>query len=509
LRRRFHRLLRSAFALAALATIPSAPAAAQRIELGARGEPELDRLIRDIGAREYTLIRENRLVPRGDTLYGTIVVVDATLRLEGTIAGDLVGIDANLFLRPSGVVTGDVINLLGGFYPSELAAVHGERINEPNAPYRLSITDEVIRFDGTDARPRLERAGLRGLLAPSYDRVDGVSLGVGAALVLPYLGRGDPRLRGHLAYRSQRGVLTGGLELAAEVADLQFAAGAERRTLTNEAWIRPRWSNSLEYLFLGLDYFDHYEADRVYAEATAATHARNVELTGTLRGQIEQARTLEAGNPWSLLRRDRVRPNREIDDGRILSAIAGARADYDGRTVVVNGGVDVEAGNYTDDAGSPAQRFVRIEAGTHITIAALANHSLSVEARAASPLGGARVLPRQRWTMVGGDRTLYTQPIGAFHGDRLAWIHTTYAIPFPEAARLPILGPPTFELIHVAAMAWTADESRDLEQNIGVRLRAGFAYVRLVIDPATDGRRRVAAGFMAPVRSLPWQRGTD
>jgi hypothetical protein len=492
-------------------------AAAQRIELGARGEPEIDRRLADIAAGEYTVIRTNQLIGPADTLRGTIVVARATLRLEGTILGDLVGLDANLFLRPTAVVAGDVVNIAGGLYPSELATIGGDRVDEPNAPYRITVGDDVIRIDGTDARPRFEREGLGGVLVPAYDRINGLTAGAGARIVLPYVGRFDPRLRGRVEYRTARRAVTGGVELVATREPLRVAAGAERTTVTNEQWIRGPLINSLSYLVMGNDYYDQYRADRLYAEAELAGRWRDVATTWTARVQLEDGRTLEARNPWSLFRRDQVRPNRPVDDGRIASGILGARGEYEGETLIAAAGGRLEGGRFDRRAGAPPvdayvpddHAFARYEAWVDVAMAGLLNHTLRVEARAQGPLPGTDALPRQRWTFVGGDRTLYTYPIGTFHGDRLVWARTAYAIPFPEIVRLPLLGAPTLELVHTAAMAWHRDERRGVEQNIGAQLRAGFVYVRYMIDPAGVADPDLAVGLTLPPRTRPWQRRID
>jgi hypothetical protein len=504
--------------LALLAVLPSS-VLAQRIQLGARGEPEIDRFLAELAGREYTVIRTNQLITRNDTLTGTIVVARATIRLEGTIIGDLIGLDANVFLRPSAVVTGDVVNIAGGLYPSELATIHGTLLDAPTAPYRVTVTDDVIRIDGIDARPRFEREGLAGLLVPTYDRVNGLTARAGARVVLPYMAGFDPRLRGRLAYRTARRAVTGGVELAAERDALRLAAGAERTTLTNETWIRSPLSSSISYLVMGNDYHDHYRADRLYVEAERVGSSHAITTTLTARAQLEDGRTLDARNPWSLFRRDQIRPNRPMDDGTIASAILAGAGAYEGETLIAGAGALLEAGSFARrDAALPppngayvpdSYAFGRAEAWIDLAMAALLNHTLTVEARAQGPLPGTEALPRQRWTMVGGDRTLYTYPIGTFHGDRLFWVRSGYAIPFPEAIRLPVLGPPTLELVHVAAMAWTRDEARSIEQNVGAQLRAGFVYVRLMIDPHGATERALDVGLMFPPRSRPWQRPVD
>jgi hypothetical protein len=493
-----------------LATVNGA--AAQRIERVGQGTPDLDRRLDAVIAGQYTVLTENRLVTRTDTLRGTVVVTGATVRIEGVILGDLVGLAGNMFLRPTGVVTGNVLNVVGGFYPSELAEIGGVVLSAPNAPYRVEQTPDLVRVIGLDRRPRFVLEGFRGLMVPSYDRVDGLTVPVGGALLLPNAATFENRLRTRLEYRTARRRLTGGAELVAEREPIRLAAGVERTTVSNELWIQPRWKNSLIYLFSGNDYFDHYEADRVYVEALVrplAVGPLPVELG--VRLQREDARSLAAANPWSLLNRSATRPNRPVDDGRIVSAIAHASTAYSGQTAIASGGALVEFGRaqmplgWTEPATEPeAGNFGRIELFADVALAGLRNHTLEIDANFRAPLPGTADLPRQRWTHVGGGRTLYTVPIATYHGDRLAHVHTTYAIPI-DAVRLPLLGPPTLDLIHVAAMAWTRQEERSLEQNIGAGVRAGFLYLRFMVNPADTGQTELGFGLTLPGRAPPWR----
>jgi hypothetical protein len=483
---------------------------AQRIERAGRGTPDLDRRIDAVAGSPFVVLGGDTLIARTDTLRGTAVVAAGRVRIDGVILGDLVALGGSVFLRPSAVVTGDVLNVAGGFYPSALATVRGTVISEPNAPYRVEQDNGTIRVIGLDSRPRFETDGFRGLLLPSYDRVDALTLPIGASLLLPRARSLEPRLRGRLEYRTARERMTGSLELALENETLRVAAGAGRATMTNDEWIRPRWNNSLAYFFVGNDYFDHYEADRAWVEfVVRRPEGVSSPLQLGVRAQVEDARSLVASNPWSLFNRDETRPNRMVDDGRIVSALLDAATGYDGATAVAAAGIRVELGDARmpltwTDPETAAGRFGRYEAWVDLALAGFLDHALEIGADARGPLPGTDHLPRQRWTHVGGSGTIYTRPIAQFQGDRLAHVHTRYAMPI-AAVRLPLLGPPTVDLIHVAAMAWSRDEPRDLEQNVGAGVRAGFLFVRYMMNPADTGETEFAVGFTLPSRPRPWQ----
>jgi hypothetical protein len=482
----------------------AAPAAAQRFELTGAGEVDLDRHIREIqAAPDIVYITENRVYSQADTLRGTIIVLQASVRFENVIIGRLVGIDASLFVRPGAVITDGVTNILGGFYPSERAEIGGTIINAPNAPYRLERDGLTWRLIGLDTRPRLELDGVRGVHVPVYDRVSGVTAGVGAALLLPRLGAADPRVRGRVHYHTQRGDLGGGVELRLDAAAYHAAVGAERTTRTNDAWMRSPIINTLTYLFFDNDYLDYYEADRAWAEFGRRLLAGEELSAGiVLRAQAERARTLAAGSPWTVLGADTIRPNRPVDEGDIVSGLLLGDVAWSAETVVLRGGAAVE---FAPAALGGDFDFARYEAWAGWAMLALFGHTLEIDARLQGPLPGTDALPLQRWTMIGGGTTLPTFPIGAFHGDRLAFVQTVYSVPMPFL-RMPFVRPTMLQFMHVAGMAWSGDETRDLEQNVGVRLQLPVLYLGVVANPA-DGldRARFDFSLSIPQRAYPWE----
>jgi hypothetical protein len=99
-----------------------------------------------------------------------------------------------------------------------------------------------------------------------------------------------------------------------------------------------------------------------------------------------------------------------------------------------------------------------------------------------APLAGGP-LPRQRWSFVGGTATLHTLEVAEFYGDHVVFVDTRYIVPMPDRLALPILGTPRVHLLHVAGMAWTDADRRDLHQEAGVELDLGLLYVRYVVVP--------------------------
>jgi hypothetical protein len=482
------------------------------IELRGRGDPAHDRYIRELLADgPQLIITQDTVIMRNDTVPMRVLVVGATLRLDGVVLGDLVGVGANLFIRPSASVTGAIRNIAGGLYRSELSSMAGPIENEPNAQYEIERRPGVVTIRGLEHPSLLELPGIYGFGVPSYDRVSGLTLRWGAGLVLPRIGEAAPFLRGWGSYYSQRGDFGGGGELAVERGWTEVAAGAERTTLTNEEWIRSDLSNSVAMLLQGKDYRNYYSADRRFVRIarTLEKGARTSSLT--LTGQVEDASPLRAAQPWSFLKPDSIRPNHygftddsvaRRPDGRITSAIARFETEWEHPQFILDAHALAELGS---TALKGSADFARFELGGDIAMAALSNHTLEFEWRFQGPLPGTDSLPFARWSYVGGSGTLHTFPVAAFSGDRIAFVETMYTIPLPERMRLPLLGTPALDLLHYVAMAWTHDEQRRFEQNVGARLGYRIAYVRVVTNPrhfADDVK--VSFGLTLPRKTYPW-----
>ncbi|MEX0907895.1 MAG: polymer-forming cytoskeletal protein [Gemmatimonadota bacterium] len=477
---------------------------AQRVELRGRGDIEHDVYLRGvIDGGDYTLIARDTLIGRADTIRGDVLVAGATLRLEGTIAGDLLLIDANAFLRPTARVLGDVRNIAGGLYPSEQATIQGSIRSEPNAEYMIERSaDGSIVIAGTTHASSLVLDGFQGVLIPTYDRVNGLTLGIGVGYLLPRIGRVEPIVRGRAEYYSQRGDFGGGLELAAARGRTELAFGAEHTFATNDRWIRSDFTNTISALAQGKDRRDYFGVDRAYAELRRLLESGPRVTNAFLRAQLEDAEPLDTGTPWSLFG-DFRQDNIEFEPSRIASVRALIASEWIMNTHALELLAAFEAGGELLD-GDHAFAMYSLDADW--AMPALANHTLRLEPHFQGPLPGTTSLPGQRWGFVGGSGTMTTFEDAEFRGDRIAFVETSYSIPLTARLRTPILGIPALELLHAAGMAWTAEESRRFEQNVGIRLAWSMAYVRVMTNPehfADDVK--VSVGVRAPARTYPWQ----
>ncbi len=483
-------------------------AVAQRVERQGAADVALDRrLARLLASGHYTLVAADTFVGVGDTIPQDVLVLDATLILEGTVRGDLVAVDGGMFLRPGARVTGDVVSIGGGLYRSMNARIGGHIIDLPDAPYHVVRADGVLRIVAREqpSRIKLDSPAL-GLHAPTYDRVAGLTAAWGAGLALPEVGPVQTTIHGWVGYQTQRGEPVGGADLGLRAGAYELRGGVERSTFTNDGWNRRNGYNSVTYLWNGSDYRDYYAADRLYVTLRKELGDVEKRFHADLHVgvQLEDASSLAAGNPWHVVG-STPRPNPPIDGGTIASGMAGLDLNWTGSvTWLALGGQfelarKVRGGQY---------RFDRFEVGGTWAMKAIANQTLEVRWRFMGPLPGTDSLPRQRWGILGGAGTLPVYDVGEFRGDRLAFVQTRYLIPLPRWLALPVLGAPDLALIDAAGRAWNASAAETrLEQNIGGGLEFFGAYVEYLVDARDTSRGVLSAGLLWPFAGrYPWQR---
>src|SRR5690606_42034684 len=160
-------------------------------------------------------------------------------------------------------------------------------------------------------------------------RVSGLTLRWGAAYLPPHVSGFQPRVHGDVAYRSERGSWGGGLDFSLERAGTAIVLGARDITVTNEDWIRDSLRNSLSFLFTGRDYRDYYGARQLFLELRRRSARGSLAWDARLRAQIEDARPLRAGDPWTVFPAS-IRPHLPADAGRISSPIATGSREWAG-----------------------------------------------------------------------------------------------------------------------------------------------------------------------------------
>ena len=480
-------------------------AAAQTVVTEGSSDVALDRRIARLLEADPLILTQDSHIPRGDTVARSVLVLDATLIHEGVILGDLVLVDAGAFVRHDAVVNGDLVNAAGGLYRSERARVGGAIIDLPEASYRVIRDGERMVIEATETPSRLSLDGFMGLRTPTYDRVNGLTATVGARYRLPRVRNTTPTVAAHGGWRTELGAPVYGAELAFRTGALTLAGGYDHGWRTREDWAWTDLRNSLNYLWDGDDFRNYYDADRGWFSfgRVFGDEAKSLFAELQLIGQVEDARSLGGDRPWNLLG-GTPRPNPAVSDGRITSATVKVDIQWHGLTTDLVGGVEYEAGRGWVDGDFG---FDRIAAGAKFAMEALLTHTLQIRAFGQLPLG-TDSLPKQRWSILGGATTLNTVAIGAFRGDRVAWVETRYTIPMPEVLGLPILGPPDLQLLHGAGKAWTSGETGELVQEVGARLQFFSLYVEYAVQPADPGRDRLVVGLAWPFApAYPWELG--
>ncbi|MCI0434737.1 MAG: hypothetical protein L0271_14005 [Gemmatimonadetes bacterium] len=489
------------FAALACVALEGATAAAQRVVFSGRGPIETDTIItRLTRTSPLTVLTADTVIPPADTVRGPVLIAGTTIKLEGVLDGDVVIVDANLFLRPHSRITGSVINVGGGLFPSDEARVDGEIRDYRDVIYFATREDGGVHIRGSQAQSLVDGHGLRGLAMPAYDRVNALTIHLGATLLLPRAGRLEPDIVMRASYATARERPGGRLEFGIRGGDTRFALGVERTTVSNESWIRAEVVNSLSFLFGGTDYRNHREIDRGWASITRSWGGIESLARATIGVQRERSRSLRARDPFTIIEPDSLRSNPSVDPGRISSAWTALSAEWERPTIIARADGLIE---HAEDMAGGEHSFTRFDVGGFAAMRALANHTLQVEWRFRGPLPGTDILPRQRWSAIGGRGTLYHLGTLAQLGDRLVYVEAEYAIPLPQSMSMAVLGRPAIEVIHHAGKVWTHDRPRDLEHSLGLRVRTKFFWAMGVIDPTDSNEARLLAGFTLP-RRYPW-----
>lgn len=271
-------------------------------------------------------------VAAGESVAGSLAVVDGDLELAGRVEGDVVILNGELDLDPGAEVTGEIIVIGGEVDVDAGARVAGAVASypEPVAYCRIGThidldpagcTAEPVVVSPADTLPLEVPADTGGLLLPdpdatgstsfvvaagrSYNRVEGLPIRFGPSLVTA--GRNPTRLRALAIFRTEEGPEPGPERWGFDARLEQFFGG--RRALRVggrvyslidpvEDWHLTDLENSLSTFFLHQDHRDHYERQGWGAYFTWAP-VRSA-LSATLEYRQERHRSAAAGSPWTL-----------------------------------------------------------------------------------------------------------------------------------------------------------------------------------------------------------------
>jgi hypothetical protein len=478
------------------------------VTIAARGGGSATRVLDSALARPHVIVAPAdgaAHLPLGRSYGSTVIVLGRDATVASRVRGDVIVVGGDLFVHPGAYVEGRAIAIGGGAYPSTLAVVRGGLLSYRDETYDVTAAPGG-GFTLAHRVTRVEPAGRSGLLAgvsgatiPSYDRVNGLTVGASPSFAIaPSL-----RIVPGLAYRSNLGAFDPSAALRFHLrpdSSTWVEARGERGTYTNDAWIYSDLANSAFSISLGRDVRNYWRGDR----ATLALHHVHTPATGASIDAHAGARVERAWStghdslsfasgdprtPWSLLGRgdeDRMRrPNPRVAHGTIPSLLAGAASEMRAGDLRARASLDLESALRAPRTG----RFTQATLDGMVEFPTFGAQSFRFEAHAVLTAGADA--PPQRWAYIGGSGTVPTMELFEQGGDELLFVESRYTVPFTRV-ELPYIGSPTLMFRHILGGAGVGTLP-SLVQNVGARLSVSLVRVELVVDPAS-GHTRLGAG---------------
>jgi hypothetical protein len=283
--------------------------------------------------------------PPGSEFSGRLAIFRGSLRLAGRVRGDIVVINATLYLLPGADVEGDVL-VVGGRLIRSPGALHRgrERVQWDAVPVLRAPDGTLVLRERR--RPLAELAAARTsfqtgrvrtelLLATggTYNRVEGLPIVFGPTFELRPSSRTLARLdfRGILRTAGEGNRLSSNFGYGIR-AELHFPSGGVAGRIYSE--VAPFEDQPLSAAENGWSAFLLQRDFRDWFERRGGGGAAWVQPTRTLRVEVSVSRdhesSVRATDPWSLLRNsDRWRRNPLSDDGHYFTT--GVQADLDTR----------------------------------------------------------------------------------------------------------------------------------------------------------------------------------
>jgi hypothetical protein len=480
--------------LLATLLVPSA-VGAQDVVLREPGPERIASIVRDAASRPHVLRTGpgDLVLPRDSVITTSLLVVGQRAYLSSRVQGDVVVVGGDLFLRAGSEVSGRAVAIGGGVHRTSLGRVGGPVESYLDDRYAISESSGriVLSYEGrrADRPPIFQLAGLQGLLIPSYDRVDGVSLPVGALVTA-----GDRlvELQPMATYRSRIGTVDPGIALrVAPERGVRLEADAGRSTRTNDSWIYSDLLNSAATLAFGNDTRNYFRAVGGTARIIAHVERTTVTFEPFVGGRYEKVRPITAiGNVYSFSGRTSLermaRPNPLAEAGAIGSGLAGASLEYSAGPVHAKLSAEGEQSVRTPDRTSS---FTQVTLDGFIQFPTFGAQRLRIDAHAVTTAGDS--VPRARYAYLGRGGTLPLLELLEQGGDQLLFVESRYEIPIARVV-LPTVGSPTFYLHHLVGAAGVGGLPK-LEQEVG----AGVGISLLRFDATFDaaGKRDPRYGF--------------
>jgi hypothetical protein len=428
----------------------------------------------------------NLVLPRDSVVTTSLLVLGRPTYVSSRVQGDVVVVGGDLFLRTGSQISGRAIAIGGGVYRTMLGTVGGgvESYRDDGYAIDARANGYELSYEGRrrDPPPLLQLAGVSGLLLPTYDRVDGLSLPVGVLLTL---GDRAVEIQPSVTYRSRLGVVDPAVTVSiAPEAPLRLEADAGRSTRTNDAWSYSDLINSAATIAFGNDTRNYFRADGGTARAIGHVERTGVVLEPFVGGRYEKVSPITGvGNVWAFSGRKSVehmaRPNPLVESGEIASGLLGARLEYEVGPVQARLSAEGEHGFRTPGGTSS---FTQVTLHGLIEFPTFRSQRLRVEAHGVAT--AADSTPRARYAYLGRGGTMPLLELLEQGGDQLLLVESRYLIPIP-AIVLPKVGSPSLHLRHLIGAAGVGSLPT-LEQEIGVGAGISVLRVEGIFDVAGE-----------------------
>ena len=441
--------------------------------------------VREAVAQPHVIVRgTGRLdLPRDSTITSTLIVVGRPTYLASNVHGNVVVIGGDLFLRPGADVAGHAVAIGGTVSSTTLGHVGGRIESYPDDVYDVSQepTGTVLNLRETevaDPIPLVQTNGIYGVMLPTYERVDGLSVPFGAVVSLP---SGAIVLEPTVTYRSRLGAWDPSLAaIVNEGRAVHFEGRVGYFTRTNDAWIYSDLVNSATTFFAGLDARDYFRSKTGEGRVFAAMTRPGLTLEPFVGGRYESVSPITAvGNVWAFKGRSDIekmaRPNPLVEAGTIGSGLLGAQM-YDTLGVVTSR-LRLEAEqSFSTVTGTSG--FTQFTLDGRVGFPTFGAQSLHIRAHGVGTLGDS--VTRARYGYLGGSGTLPVVDLLELGGTDLLFVESRYLIPVPGVT-LPMIGAPVLTLSDFLGAAGVGSLPK-LEQELGV----GIGLSALHLDFVTD-----------------------
>jgi hypothetical protein len=471
---------------------------AQEVVLREPGPERVASIVRSAASSPHALRAGtgNLVLPRDSVVTTSLLVLGQPTYLSSRVQGDVVVVGGDLFLRAGSQISGRAIAIGGGVYRTMLGTVGGgtESYRDDSYAIYARANRYELSYEGRrrDRPPFFQLAGVQGLLLPTYDRVDGLSLPVG---VLFTVGDRAVEIEPSATYRSRLGVVDPGVTLRiSPERPLRVEADAGRSTRTNDAWSYSDLINSAATLAFGNDTRNYFRADGGTARAIGHVERTGIVFEPFVGGRYEKVSPITSiGNVWAFSGRKSVehmaRPNPLVEPGEIGSGLLGARLQYKVGPVQAKLSAEGEHGFRTPDGTSS---FTQITLHGMVEFPTFHSQRLRVEAHGVAT--AADSTPRARYAYLGRGGTLPLLELLEQGGDQLLFVESRYQIPV-AAIMLPKVGPPTLHLRHLIGAAGVGSLPK-LEQDIGVGVGISMLRVEAIFDAAGERDARYGVSIV-------------